>query len=358
MRAALFTGVHDQLLIEDVTLGAPGPFDVLVRIGASGVCHSDLSVVDGGRPLVAPAILGHEAAGTVEAIGVRVSRVQVGDRVIASFIPSCGECFWCRHEQSNLCSKSADFPDFARVTRTDGSTATAYLGLGTFAEQMVVHESSVVSVRTELPDDQLALLGCGVTTGVCAVLNSAKVEAGASVAVVGCGGVGQAVIQGAVIAGAVRIIAVDPVALKRNTALVLGATDVVDPAVVDPLDAVAALTSGLGVDYAFEATGHPHVTRQAFMMTRRGGAVIMLGMPRFDAELRLPALPLFAEGKRVFGSKYGDAQVRRAFQMLIDLTEAGRLNLEALVSRRIALHEVNDALRAIQDGEVIRSVIV
>lgn len=357
MRAALFTGVHEPLSVEQVSPAEPGPFDVVVAVGASGVCRSDLSVVDGGRPFAAPAILGHEAAGIVEDVGRQVSAVRPGDRVITSFIPSCGRCFWCRHEQSHLCAKGAEVATVPRAVRGDGTRATAFLGVGAFAEQMTVDEASVVPVRTGLPDEQLALIGCGVTTGVCAVLNTARVQAGESVAVAGCGGVGQAVIQGAVLAGAVRIIAIDPVPLKREVALSLGATDVIDPAAADPLDQVRALTGGRGADYAFEAAGSPEVTRQAFGLTRRGGTTVVLGMPRFDAELSLPAMGLFADGKRVLAGKYGDAQVRRAFQMLVDLAEAGRLNLAALVSRRIALDEVNDALRAMQDGEVIRSVI-
>lgn len=358
MRAALFTGVDEPLSVEKVTPAGPGPFDVVVTIGASGVCHSDLSVLNGDRPFAAPAVLGHEAAGTVADVGPQVSLVRPGDRVITSFIPSCGRCYWCRHEQSHLCVKAAEVATVPRAVRGDGTTATAFLGVGAFADQMTVDEASVVPVRSGLPDEQLALIGCGVTTGVCAVLHTAQVQAGESVAVAGCGGVGQAVIQGAVIAGAVRIIAIDPVPLKREVALSLGATDAIDPAAGEPLEQVRSLTGGRGADHAFEATGSPEVTRQAFGMTRRGGTTIMLGMPRFDAELRLPAMGLFTDGKRVLAGKYGNAQVRRAFQLLIDLAEAGRLNLAALVSRRIALDEVNDALRAMQDGEVIRSVIV
>ncbi|WBB80321.1 Zn-dependent alcohol dehydrogenase [Micromonospora sp. WMMD882] len=358
MRGAVFVGVDRDLELTDVEPVRPGPSDVVVSVGATGVCHSDLSVVNGARPFPAPALLGHEAAGTVVEVGADVRLVRVGDRVVTSFIPACGRCFWCLRGQSNLCQLAADVVTVPRATLPDGRAATGFLGLGTFAEQMTVHEASLVPVRSDLPDEQLALLGCGVTTGVCAVLRSARVEAGDTVAVLGCGGVGQAVVQGARLAGAARVVAVDPVGWKREVALSLGATDALDPTTDDVRGAVLAATGGRGVDHAFEAAGLPAVTQQALTLTRRGGAVIMLGMPAFDATLQIPALPLFAEGKRVVAGKFGDAQVRRDVQRLIDLAETGRLDLAALVTRRVGLADVNEALRAMAGGEVIRSVIV
>lgn len=358
MRAAVFVGVDRDLEVTDLEPIAPGPSDVVIDIGAAGVCHSDLSVVTGARPFPAPALLGHEAAGTVVDVGPEVRLVRVGDRVVTSFIPSCGRCFWCLRGQSNLCELAAEVVTVPRATLPDGRTATGFLGLGTFAERATVHEASVVPVRSDLPDEQLALLGCGVTTGVCAVLHTARVEPGDTVAVLGCGGVGQAVVQGAALAGAARIVAIDPVPWKREVALSLGATDAVDPTGADPRDAVLAVTGGRGVDHAFEAAGLPAVTRQALTLARRGGAVIMLGMPAFDAVLDFPALPFFAEGKRVVAGKYGGAQVRRDVQRLIDLAEAGRIDLAAMVTRRVGLADINDALRAMTAGEVIRSVVV
>lgn len=358
MRCALFVGVGEKVVVEEVQAAERGPSDVVVRVGASGVCHSDLSVVDGGRPLPAPAVLGHEAAGTVVAVGSDVSLVRVGDRVITTFIPACGRCFWCLRGQSNLCALAADVAATPRAVLDDGRTATAFLGLGTFSEEIAVHEASLVPVQSDLPDDQLALLGCGVTTGFCSVSETAGVRPGDTVAVVGCGGVGQAVVQAAVLAGAVRIVAIDPVAMKRETALSFGATDAIDPTAVDAATAVRELTGGRGVDYAFEATGVADVVSQSLTLIRRGGAVVMLGMPRHDSEIRFPALTFFAEGKRILGSKYGDAQVRRALPTLVALAEAGRIDLGGLVTRRIGLHEVDDALRAMVAGEVIRSVVV
>lgn len=357
MRAALFTGVDRGLSVEDVELCPPGPRDVVVGIGASGVCHSDLSIRSGMVPYPAPAVLGHEGAGTVEWIGAEVDRVAVGDRVIASFVPSCGNCFHCRLDESHLCEASSRSRETPRFRRSDGSTAIAFTGLGTFAEAMVVDQASVVPIRTELPDDQVALLGCGVTTGVGAALNTARVVPGSSVAVIGCGGVGQSVLQGARIAGAATIIAIDPVEMKRETGTRLGATHAVDPSDGDPVEAVRALTSGRGVDYAFEVIGHPTTIRQAYDMARRGGTAVVVGMSRHDAEVSFPAFTLFHQAKTLVGSHYGTAQVRRDFQRLVDLAESGQLDLGAMVSKRIAIDEVEDAFRAMEAGEVIRSVI-
>jgi S-(hydroxymethyl)glutathione dehydrogenase/alcohol dehydrogenase len=358
MRAAIFVGQEQPLVVEDVTPLVPGPRDVVVRIGASGVCHSDLSIVHGYVPLPPSCILGHEGAGVVESVGETVTRVKPGDRVIASFVPACGVCWFCLHEKSNLCEMSTALSYLPRVTRPDGTQAYGFTGLGTFAEQMTVDEASVVKVETDLPDEHLALIGCGVTTGVGAALNTAKVEPGSSVAVIGCGGVGQAVIQGARIAGAARIIAIDPVELKRKSAEQLGATDLVDPGQGDPVAQVQALTGGRGADYAFEVIGLPETVAQAYATARRGGTVVVVGMPRMDAIVSLPAFGLFYDEKRTLGCVYGSAQVRRDFPRFVELVETGRLDLATMVSRRIALDEVNEAFRAMEAGEVIRSVIV
>jgi S-(hydroxymethyl)glutathione dehydrogenase/alcohol dehydrogenase len=358
MRAAVFVGQEQPLVIEDITEQPPGPRDVVVRIGASGVCHSDLSVVHGYLPLPPGVILGHEGAGVVEAVGDGVSRVKVGDHVIASFVPACGTCFYCLDDHSNLCEKSGELMFTPRGTRPDGSMATGFTGLGTFADVMTVDEASVVKIDTDLPDEQLALIGCGVTTGVGAALNTAQVKPGSTVAVIGCGGVGQSVIQGARIAGASRIFAVDPVELKRKAAEQFGATDLIDPAKGDPVGQVQAATEGRGADYAFEVIGLPETINQAYLTARRGGTVVVVGMPRMDAQVTLGAFGLFYDEKRILGCVYGSAQVRRDFPRFVQLVETGRLDLNNMVSRTIKLDEVNDAFRAMEAGEVIRSVIV
>jgi S-(hydroxymethyl)glutathione dehydrogenase/alcohol dehydrogenase len=358
MRAAVFVGQEQDLAIEDIEPAPPGPRDIVVEVGASGVCHSDLSIVHGYLPVPPPVILGHEGTGRVVEVGSEVTRAKVGDRVIASFVPSCGTCFFCRNDQANLCEGDMALMMAPRGTRADGTPITAFTGLGTFSEVMTLNEISAVTVETDLPDEQLALIGCGVTTGVGAALNAAKVKPGSTVAVIGCGGVGQAVIQGARIAGAARIIAVDMVELKRKTAEQFGATDLVDPNEGDAVQQVRELTGGRGADYAFEVIGLPQTIRQAYDMARRGGTAIVVGMARWDATVELPAFNLFYDEKTIVGTVYGTSQVRRDFQRYIDLIETGRLDLGSMVSRRIGLDDVNDAFRAMEAGEVIRSVIV
>jgi len=356
MRAAIFTGTT-ELSIEDVTPLDPGPSDVVVRMGASGVCHSDLSAANGTIPTPPPCILGHEGTGIVEWVGSEVTRVGVGDHVVASFVPACGNCFWCLHGQSNLCALGGEVFGTPKATLADGATAISMTGLGTFADQMTCHQASVVRIDTDLPDAQLALIGCGVTTGVGAALNTARVTPGSTVAVIGCGGVGQAVIQGARIAGAGRIFAIDPVELKRKTAESFGATDLVDPGAGDAVGQVLERTGGLGADYTFEVIGLPETVVQAYTMARRGGTAVVVGMPRWDSEVTLPGFPLFFDEKKLLGCVYGSAQVRADFQRFVDLVETGRLDLGAMVSAEIGLDDVNDAFRAMESGEVIRSVI-
>jgi S-(hydroxymethyl)glutathione dehydrogenase/alcohol dehydrogenase len=357
MRAAVLNAYNEPLVLED--LGEPplGPRDVRVQIDASGVCHSDLTIATGGVPMPPPVILGHEGAGTIVEAGPEVSRVKVGDRVIASFVPACGTCWYCLRDQSNLCEHGNDLMLATRGVRADGQTVFGMTGLGTFTDVMTTEESMVVKVETDLPPEQLALIGCGVTTGVGAALNTAHVQPGSTVAVIGCGGVGQSVIQGARIAGASRIFAVDPVEMKRKTAEQLGATDLIDPAAGDPIDQVKAATGGRGTDYAFEVIGLPETILQAYNTARRGGTVVIVGMPRLEHTVTFPAIQLFAEEKKMLGCFYGTAQVRRDFPRLVSLAETGRLDIGAMVSRRIGLEDVNEAFRAMQAGEVIRSVI-
>jgi len=358
VRAAVLNAFNEPLVIEELSAPDLGPTDVRVQIDATGVCHSDLTVQNGGVPMPPPVILGHEGTGTITQVGSDVARVRVGDRVIASFVPACGNCWYCLRDQSQLCEKAGEMFLAPRGLRADGGTVFGMTGLGTFTDEMVTTESMVVKVETDLPAEQLALIGCGVTTGVGAALNTARIQPGATVAVIGCGGVGQSVIQGARIAGASRIFAVDPVAMKRETALKLGATDGIDPAAGDPIGQVQAATGGRGTDYAFEVIGLPETILQAYGTARRGGTVVIVGMPRIDATVTFPAIGLFADNKKMLGCMYGDAQVRRDFPRLVGLVETGRLDIESLVTRRIKLDEVNDAFVSMQNGEAIRSVIV
>ncbi len=360
MRAALLLAVGEPLAVEELEPEPLGEHDVRVRIDASGVCHSDLSIATGLVPMPVPVILGHEGAGTVLEVGARVTRVREGDRVISSFIPSCGECWYCIRDRSNLCERILDVAMARHSRRTDGSSKRVFSmsGLGTFADEMISHEWSLVPVETDVPAPQLALVGCGVMTGVGAVLNTAEVAPGSTVAIIGLGGVGQAVVQGARLAGAVRIIGVDPVALKRRTALDLGATHVVDPADGDVVEQIRDLTDGRGADDVFEVVGRPETIVQARDATRIGGTTVIVGMPAFDATVTLPAYGLFAEEKRLLGSNYGSASVRRDFPRLVSLVEGGALDISHVVTTTIGLDDVNAAFAAMTAGEVIRSVIV
>jgi S-(hydroxymethyl)glutathione dehydrogenase/alcohol dehydrogenase len=335
------------------------PHDVRVETGASGVCHSDLSVLHGQYTyLTLPLVMGHEGAGRVTEVGAAVTSLKPGDRVIASWRSACGFCFQCVRARQHLCEQSRPLSLLPRARR-GGETLNAYMGLGTLAEQMTINELNLVRVQTDLPDEQLALLGCGVTTGVGSALWTAQVEPGTTAVVFGCGGVGLSAIQGCRIAGAARIIAVDPTASKREAALALGASDTIDPAAGDPVEQVLALTGGYGADYTFEAVGLVETMEQAFSAACRGGTVVFVGALAADIGLTLPANALHADGKRILGSSYGSAQVRRDLPRLVALIEAGRLDVGSMISEITSLDVgATAAFEAIEAGRGIRTVIV
>jgi S-(hydroxymethyl)glutathione dehydrogenase/alcohol dehydrogenase len=358
MRVAVAYEPGQPLVVEDLEPSAIGPRDVLVRIAASGICHTDLNVIKGLSPLPLPIVPGHEACGLVEEVGPEVRRVRVGDRVLASVSPACGSCWWCLNGMSNHCELGPAILATPRFRLPDGRPAGAVCGCGTFAEAMVVHEASVVAVDTDLPDDELALLGCGVTTGLGAALNTAGVTPGSSVAVIGCGGVGQSVIQGARIAGAATIVAVDLAAERRTASLGVGATHAVDPAEGDPVEQVRVLTDGRGADFSFEVVGRPELMVQAYDMARVEGTVTLVGMPAVGQTVTLPAMSAVFSGKRLVGSAVGGSQILRDFPRFIRLAETGRLDLGSLVSRHIELDEINDGIGRLDRAEGVRTVIV
>lgn len=358
MRAAVFEGVGRPLVVEDVEPLPPGPHDAVVQVLGSGVCHTEVAVLHGHLPFIAPAILGHEVAGIVLETGPAVTRVRPGDTVIAAGIPACGNCWFCIHGQSYLCELNKETVRRQRAKRAHGEPLVAFASLGGFAEAIIVDEASIVPVRSDLPAEQLALIGCAVMTGVGAALNTAAVAPGSTVTVIGCGGVGQCVIQGARIAGAAEIIAVDPVPLKRVSAKAQGATGLIDPAEADTTEQVLALTEGRGTDYTFEVVGRPETISTSYGATRRGGIVTIVGMPPVDSVISMPGLELFLGAKEIRVSNAGSGQIRRDFPRLVALAEAGRLDLASMISRRITLDDVDDALHAIDRGEVIRSVVV
>jgi S-(hydroxymethyl)glutathione dehydrogenase/alcohol dehydrogenase len=357
MRAAIFVERGEELSLEDVTALTPASRDVVVHVHASGVCHSDQMVIDrmpGGRPM----ILGHEACGVVEWVGDEVSRVKPGERVIVALTPVCGKCWFCVRQETHLCEMGPEVIARPRAERADGSVANAMSGIGSFADVMTVDEASCIPVDTDLPADQLALIGCGFTTGFGAAINTANVYPGATVAVIGCGGVGTSAIQGARVAGASRIIAIDPVEMKRQSALRFGATDDVDPSAGDPVEQVKALTGGRGVDFAFEVVGVEELQLQALEMTRRGGTTVFVGVAGRGAGLELPTLRMVMEDRTVKGSYYGSARVARDFPRFIELIETGRVDLGGMVTKHFSLDDVNHALAAMRDGEVVRGVLM
>ena len=357
MLAAIMTGVNEPLSLEDVTPVDPGPNDLVVQVEATGVCHSDISAVRGYLGLDNPTIIGHEVAGTILEVGRDVHDFAVGERIIGSLVPHCGTCYWCVNGQSHLCARTWDVREQVRATRSSGESINSMLGLGAFAERMVIDRRLAVRVRSELPAEQLALIGCGIATGAGAAMFTANVTPGSSVVVIGCGGVGQSAIQGARISGAARIIAVDPVAFKRETALKMGATDTVDPTVGDTAEQVRALTDGRGADFAIEVVGSPVTVRSAYDSARRGGTIATVGIPAPDARIEIPASDFFRAEKRIVGSYYGSTQVASDFQRFVDLIESGRFDAASMITHRYRLPELQQAFDDLEGGTVIRGVV-
>ena len=355
MKAAVLTELFQDLKVRnDVRLTEVGPGEVHVKLTASGVCHSDLSAQNGTIPTMAPCVLGHEGAGVVKEVGPGVTDVKPGDHVIISFTPACRKCKNCLRGQSNLCDTFVSMSTAAHFI-IDGNVVPGFAGCGTFSEEMIVPENAVIPVDKDIPLDVVALIGCGVTTGVCAALNTAQIKPGSSVIVFGCGGVGIAAIQGARIAGAAEIIAVDKVDSKLSTAKKFGATHAIKPEDVEA--AKNEITGGEGFDYALECVGHPALIRQTFDVARRGGTAVVVGVGRMTETVEFNAFELFFNEKNLKGSMYGSANVRVDFPRLLRLWKYGKLDLEGMISRRIKVEDVNDAFRAMQAGEVIRSVI-
>jgi S-(hydroxymethyl)glutathione dehydrogenase/alcohol dehydrogenase len=357
MRAAVLfeTGGQTLEVRDDVTVGDPGPGEVRIRVHATGVCHSDLSAMTGVLPQPVPFVPGHEGAGEVVAVGEGVAQVAVGDHVIVCWNPPCGECSFCRDGQGNLCVNiffgMAMTPHF----QVDGKPAYGFAGSGTFAEELVVPWQCAVKIPDDVPYEIAALIGCGVTTGVGAVVNTAQVRPGSSVAVIGAGGVGISVIQGARIAGAAQIVAIDPVADKHEAALRFGATKAVRPEDADA--AKAEVTAGAGFDYVFEVVGRSALVKQAYALTRRGGTVTVVGAGKNDDHVDFNMFQLFFDNKKILGSYYGGADPRVEYGRLIALWRASRLDLEGMITARLKLEDINQALELLRTGAAIRTII-
>ncbi len=357
-RAAVFRQVQTPMEVEQIQLSKPGPREVLIRTAAAGVCHSDLHFYNGTYPSRPPMVLGHEAAGIVEQVGSDVSYVKPGDHVITCLSVFCGHCEYCLTGHMSLCQspetrRGAD--QEPRLTQ-DGNRLQQFADLGSFCEHMLVHEHSVAKIREDMPLDRAALIGCGVTTGIGAVIHTAGVEPGATVAVIGCGGVGLSCINGAAIAGAGRVIAIDRIASKLDLARKFGATDGIDASRDDPVQAVRELTGG-GVHYSFEAIGKKIAAEQAFRMLRAGGTATVIGMipPGEMVELHGPD---FLQEKALQGSMMGSNRFRVDMPRFVDFYLQGSLHLDDMVAERIELGDVNDAMDRLETGEEARSVII
>jgi S-(hydroxymethyl)glutathione dehydrogenase/alcohol dehydrogenase len=359
VKAAIFHAPHEPLTIEDVDIDDPLPREIVVRTAASGVCHSDLHFVDGLYPMAAPAILGHEAAGVVERVGEQVTYVQPGDHVIACLSVFCGFCEQCMTGHPNRCSShDRQRPPGAKPKLSQGGAPVhQFANISSYAEKMLLHENAVVKIREDLPLDRAALIGCGVLTGVGAALNTAKVEPGSTVAVFGAGGVGLAAIQGARIAGARMIIAVDMVESKLATARELGATHIVDASSRDAVAAIKDMTGG-GVDYSFEAIGLKKTAEQSFECLGPGGTATIIGMIPFGTKIELDGWGFLQGERRIQGSMMGSNRFRVDMPRYIDFYTQGRLKLDEMISRKGRLEDVNEAFRAMKAGEVARTVLM
>ena len=360
MQAAVFRKVGEPLTIEAVDIDKPWGREVLVRTAATGVCHSDLHVVDGlGRfPLDRPIVLGHEGSGVVEAVGADVTTLKPGDHVVACLSGFCGTCAQCLSGHPNLCVGGVVTRAESAAPRLSqkGEPIRQFIGISSYAERMLLHENSVVKIDPDLPLDRAALVGCGVLTGVGAALRTSGLEAGHTVAVFGCGGVGLSIVQGARIGGARQIIAVDVFDSKLEMAKAVGATHVVNGSQDDPVKAVRALTGGAGVDHAFEAVGTTKLVRQAIESLAIRGTATIVGVLPPDAMIEFPWMAIRPECK-VQTSRMGSNRFRTDIPLYLEFYRQGRLKLDEMVSRRGRLDDINDAFRAMKAGEVARSVL-
>ncbi|MFF3762629.1 alcohol dehydrogenase catalytic domain-containing protein [Streptomyces sp. NPDC001922] len=359
MRAAVQQEIgQDKLeVVDGIEAVGFGPGKVRLRIRATGLCHSDVSAMNGVLPQPAPFVPGHEGAGEVIDVGDGVTGLSQGDRVLVCWLPSCGSCPSCRRGQGHLCLTgflNAGTPNFKRAGGSP-EDVFGFAGTGTFAEEVVVGAGCAVPIPDDVPYDIAALIGCGVTTGLGAALNTARVEAGSSVAVIGCGGVGISTIQGARAAGAAQIVAVDPVVPRREAALRFGATEAVAPE--ELADAKARITGDEGFDYVFEVVGKSATARTAYETTRRGGTLCVVGAGAMDDHLQVNMFELFFDEKRILPSMYGGGDVLRSYERAIALWRAGRIDLQGLITHRVRLADINDALDQMRTGEALRTCI-
>ena len=362
-KAAVLYEVGSPLVIEELELEGPKENEILVNYTASGICHSDYSFAHGVLPTQLPAVLGHEGAGVVEEVGANVTNVKVGDHIVAALTPACGKCTFCLESKPFLCVEMSSviwegclLDGTKRFKNSKGDDIGQLVCVGTFSERSVIPAGMAVKVDDKAPLDTICLIGCGVTTGVGAALNTVEIKEGDSCAVIGCGGVGLSIIQGCRIAGAGQIIAIDPVAEKRELALQMGATHAIDPTDINVVKEVRKLSGG-GVHFAFEALGLKVTIEQAWAMPRVTGTAVIVGVPKMDTEIELPVLGFFGE-KHFKGSAYGSSVPSKDIPKFVDLYMTGDLQLDEMITKRIKLEDVNTAFNEMGRGEGARSVIM
>jgi NDMA-dependent alcohol dehydrogenase len=362
MKAAVLYDYNTPLVIEEVDLDPPKPGEVLVKTGAAGICRSDYHFMKGEATTLLPVVLGHEGAGVVQAVGEGVTRVKPGDHVILSFVPNCGLCFFCTTGRANLCEKHAAtsgtlFDGTTRIHK-GGQDISPFGKVACFAESTVVPETGCIPAPQALPLDRAALIGCCVTTGVGAAIFNAEVEPGSTVAVVGCGGVGLNVLQGAGLLNASKIIAVDIREGQLEFAMKFGATHTVNASHQDPVARVKEITDGRGADYTFEVYGSAETVETAYAMARKGGTVVVVGIAPVGDKADIDAVSLVREEKVLKGSYYGSARCHVDMPKIVDMYMSGRLNLDDLITRRYSLDQINEAYEDLDKGEIGRGVIV
>jgi S-(hydroxymethyl)glutathione dehydrogenase / alcohol dehydrogenase len=358
MKAAVFHAPNQPLTIEEVAINRPGPREVLLRTAFAGLCHSDLHFMEGLFPIPTPVVLGHESSAVVAAVGEGITYVEPGDHVITCPSVFCGACPQCLTGHPNLCENTEVrlAPGQARrMTWKGGELLHQAFNLSCFAEQMLVHENAMVKIDPDIPLDRAALVGCGVMTGVGAVFNAAKVEPGATVAVIGCGGVGLSAVNGAALAGAERIIAIDTVPSKLEVARELGATDTLNASNADPVKAVRDITGG-GVHYSFEALGTKTTAEQAFGMLRPGGTATIIGMIPLGVKIELHGYD-FLRDRKLQGTSMGGNRFRVDMPRLLSLWRQGRLKLDHLISGKLKLDQINEGFAALKSGTPVRQLI-
>lgn len=358
MKAAVLYEANQPLVIEDINARKPGPREVLLNTAYAGLCHSDLHFIEGLYPHPMPVVLGHESAGIVDQVGSEVSYVKPGDHVITCLSVFCGTCEQCTSGRPVICTNTdVKMPPgkAERLSSQDNKQLHTFVNLSSFAEQMLVHENAIVKIQDDMPLDRAALIGCGVITGFGAAVNTAAVRFGDTVAVIGCGGVGMAAINGAHIAGASRVIAVDTNPVKLQLATKLGATDLVNPNDGDPVEQIKEMTKG-GVNHAIECLGLKKTAEQSFEMLKVGGTATIVGMVPFGEKIELHGFDFLRE-RKIQGSSMGSNRFRTDMPRLIDLYLQGRLHLDDWISDTIKLEEINDGFKAMKEGRAVRSLI-